>query len=85
MQAVSAKLTIIRSTRPKQLTKAFALNDQGELVSRAAANMIEGTASRYSLASLEALAAVSGGAKVGRWSGGVVPLRGGVITGHWLV
>jgi hypothetical protein len=27
---------------------------------------------------------VSGGAKVGQWSGGVVPLRGGVITGHWL-
>jgi hypothetical protein len=30
------------------------------------------------------LAGVSGGAKVGQWSGGVVPLRGGVITGHWL-
>jgi hypothetical protein len=28
---------------------------------------------------------VSGGAKVGQWSGGIVPLRGGVITGHWLV
>jgi hypothetical protein len=27
---------------------------------------------------------VSGGAKVGQWSGGVVLLRGGVITGHWL-
>jgi hypothetical protein len=25
---------------------------------------------------------VSGGAKVGQWSGGVVPLRGGVIAGH---
>jgi hypothetical protein len=28
--------------------------------------------------------AVSGGAKVGQWSGGVVLPRGGVITGHWL-
>jgi hypothetical protein len=28
---------------------------------------------------------VSGGAKVGQWSGGIVLLRGGVITGHWLV
>jgi hypothetical protein len=27
---------------------------------------------------------VSGGAKVGQWSGGIVLLRGGVITGHWL-
>jgi hypothetical protein len=27
---------------------------------------------------------VSGGAKVGQWSGGVVLLRGGVITGRWL-
>jgi hypothetical protein len=27
---------------------------------------------------------VSGGAKVGQWSGGVVLARGGVITGHWL-
>jgi hypothetical protein len=25
---------------------------------------------------------VSGGAKVGQWSGGIVRLRGGVITGH---
>ncbi len=28
--------------------------------------------------------AVSGSAKVGQWSGGVVRPRGGVITGHWL-
>jgi predicted signal transduction protein with EAL and GGDEF domain len=27
---------------------------------------------------------VSGGAKVGQWSGGIVLRRGGVITGHWL-
>ena len=27
---------------------------------------------------------VSGGDKVGQWSGGAVPPRGGVITGHWL-
>ena len=27
---------------------------------------------------------VSGGAKVGQWSGGAVLPRGGVITGHWL-
>jgi hypothetical protein len=27
---------------------------------------------------------VSGGAKVGQWSGGIVLARGGVITGHWL-
>jgi hypothetical protein len=27
---------------------------------------------------------VSGGAKVCQWSGGIVLLRGGVITGHWL-
>jgi hypothetical protein len=30
-------------------------------------------------------ASVSGGAKVGQWSGGVGLPRGGVITGHWLV
>ena len=30
------------------------------------------------------LVPVSGGEKVGQWSGGVVLLRGGVITGHWL-
>jgi hypothetical protein len=29
------------------------------------------------------LSIVSGGAKVGRWSGGVVLPRGRVITGHW--
>jgi hypothetical protein len=29
-------------------------------------------------------ASVSGGAKVGQWSGGIVSPRGGVITGHWL-
>ena len=27
---------------------------------------------------------VSGGAKIGQWSGGAVLPRGGVITGHWL-
>ena len=27
---------------------------------------------------------VGGGDKVGQWSDGVVPLRGGVKTGHWL-
>jgi hypothetical protein len=30
------------------------------------------------------IVAVSGGAKVGQWSGGIVLPRGGVITGHWL-
>jgi hypothetical protein len=33
---------------------------------------------------MDKFVSVSGGAKVSQWSGGVVPLRGGVITGHWL-
>jgi hypothetical protein len=33
---------------------------------------------------LDAHHSVSGGAKVGQWSGGIVLPRGGVITGHWL-
>ena len=38
----------------------------------------------YPTADILAERGVSGGAKVGQWSGGAVPLRGGVKVGHWL-
>jgi hypothetical protein len=33
---------------------------------------------------VDSLLGVSGGEKVGQWSGSAVLVRGGVITGHWL-
>jgi hypothetical protein len=54
---VPARFTIIRATKPNRLTKAFALDEHGNLSISAAANMAEGIASRLSATSLGALAA----------------------------
>jgi hypothetical protein len=57
--------------------------DDVKLVSLALVSERRSVACLDSQISAEPATGGRGGEKVCQWSGGVVPLRGGVITGHW--